>query len=110
MEYTPLLIASNIRLAVQAVRLKLRLLTAYDTFWPAVARGGKLILRGRVGEFTRKLFNELPDARDADVVEADRTGPPLFLAGHVLGLGGYDHLVLNVLKGLMGVGVHLCRD
>jgi glycosyltransferase involved in cell wall biosynthesis len=106
----PLLIASNIRLAIQAVRLKLRLLTAYDTFWPAVARGGKLILKGRVGEFTRKLFNELPDARDAGRIAATRTGPPFFLAGHVLGLGGYDHLVLNILKGLMESGVNVCRD
>ncbi len=98
------------QLAVRAVRLKLRLLTAYDTFWPAAARGGKLILGGRVREFTRKLFNELPDARDADEVAATRTGPPLFLAGHVLGLGGYDHLVLNILKGLTAAGVNLCRD
>lgn len=105
-----MIFASNFRLAVQAVRLKLRLLTAYDTFWPAVARGGKLILKGRVGEFTRKLFNELPDARDADRMAAARTGPPFFLAGHVLGLGGYDHLVLNILKGLMESGVNVCRD
>ncbi len=103
-------IASNLRLAVQAVRLKLRLLTAYDTFWPAVARGGKLILKGRVGEFTRKLFNELPDARNAAKVAAMRSGPPFFLAGHVLGLGGYDHLVINILKGLMASGLNICRD
>jgi glycosyltransferase involved in cell wall biosynthesis len=103
-------LTSRLRLAVRAVRLKLRLLTAYDTFWPAAVRGGKLLLRGRVGEFTRKLFNELPDARDAAPVEARRTGPPLFLAGHVLGLGGYDHLVLNVLKGLTESGVNVCRD
>jgi glycosyltransferase involved in cell wall biosynthesis len=103
-------IASRLRLALRAVRLKLRLLTAYDTFWPAVVRGGKLILGGRVGTFIRKLFNELPDARDAEKLTAVRTGPPLFLAGHVLGLGGYDHLVLNVLKGLTDAGVNLCRD
>jgi glycosyltransferase involved in cell wall biosynthesis len=92
------------------VRLKFLLLTAYDTFWPAAARGGRLLLRGRVGEFTRKLFNELPDARDAVPVEAARTGPPLFLAGHVLGLGGYDQLVLNILKGLTEAGVNVCAD
>ncbi len=92
------------------MRLKLRLLTAYDTFWPAVARGGKLILSGRVREFTRKLLNELPDARDASRITATRTGPPFFLAGHVLGLGGYDHLVMNILKGLMESGVNVCRD
>jgi glycosyltransferase involved in cell wall biosynthesis len=105
-----LVFASQLRLAVRAVRHKLGLLTAYDTFWPAAARGGKLLLRGRVGEFTRKLFNELPDARDADQRAARRTGAPLFLAGHILGLGGYDHLVLNVLKGLTESGVNVCRD
>ncbi len=103
-------LASQVRLAVRAVRLKLRLLTAYDTFWPAAVRGGRLLLRGRVGEFSRKLFNELPDARAAEPIEARRTGPPLFLAGHVLGHGGYDHLVLNVLKGLTESGVNVCRD
>jgi glycosyltransferase involved in cell wall biosynthesis len=106
-----LIIASKVRLALKAVQLKLRLLTAYDTFWPAMARGSRLILNGRVGEFTRKLFNELPDARDAQrnppVV---RSGPPLFLAGHILGLGGYDHLVLNILKGLTSTGVNICGD
>lgn len=105
-----MIIASQARLALRAIRLKLRLLTAYDTFWPALARGGKLVLTGRVGEFTRKLFNELPDARDADRLEAARTGPPFFLAGHVLGLGGYDHLVLNILKGLTASGLNVCRD
>ncbi|WP_439623679.1 glycosyltransferase family 4 protein [Gemmata sp.] len=103
-------LVAHVGLAVRAVRLKFRLLTAYDTFWPAAARGGRLLLSGRVGTFTRKLFNELPDARDAAPVEARRAGPPLFLAGHVLGLGGYDHLVLNILKGLTHAGINVCRD
>ncbi len=103
-------LVANVGLAVRAVQLKLRLLTAYDTFWPAAARGSRLLLSGRVSTFTRKLFNELPDARDAAPVEATRTGPTLFLAGHVLGLGGYDHLVLNVLKGLTDAGIKVCRD
>lgn len=104
------MIASQMRLAMKAVRLKLRLLTAYDTFWPALARGGKLILRGQVMEFANKLFNELPDARDADRLASTRMGPPLFLAGQVLGYGGYDHLVLNILRGLSDSGVNICRD
>ena len=104
------MLASKVRLAYRAVRHKLRLLTAYDTFWPAAVRGGSLLVRGQVGEFTRKLFNELPDAREADHRAAARTGPPLFLAGQILGLGGYDHLVLNVLKGLTESGVNVCRD
>lgn len=103
-------LVAQMGLAVRAVRLKFRLLTAYDTFWPAAARGGRLLLSGRVSTFTRKLFNELPDARDAIPVEADRGGPPLFLAGHVLGLGGYDHLVFNILKGLTHAGINVCRD
>lgn len=103
-------LVAQMGLAARAVRLKFRLLTAYDTFWPAAARGGRLLLSGRVGTFTRKLFNELPDARDAVPVEAQRGGPPLFLAGHVLGLGGYDHLVLNILKGLSNAGINVCRD
>lgn len=103
-------VLSKLTVAVRAVRLKLRLLTAYDTFWPAAIRGAKLLSRGRVGEFTRKLFNEAPDARDADPDHPERTGPALFLAGNVLGLGGYDHLVLNILKGLTESGIHVCQD
>lgn len=105
-----MLITSRIRLAVRAVQHKLRLLTAYDTFWPAAARGGKLLLKGKVGEFSHKLLNEAADAQEAEQASSQRAGPPLFLAGHVLGLGGYDHLVLNVLKGLIESGVNVCRD
>ncbi|MCE9566262.1 MAG: glycosyltransferase family 4 protein [Planctomycetes bacterium] len=103
-------LVSTVGLAVRAVQIKLGLLTAYDTFWPAAVRGSRLLLNGQVSAFTRKLFNELPDARETIPVEANRSGPPLFLAGHVLGLGGYDHLVLNILKGLTNSGVNVCRD
>jgi glycosyltransferase involved in cell wall biosynthesis len=103
-------VVSRFSLAVQAVRVKLQLLRAYDTFWPAAVRGGRLLLQGRLRDFTRKLFNELPDTCATIPVTAARTGPHLFLAGHVLGLGGYDHLVLNVLKGLTEAGVHVCAD
>jgi glycosyltransferase involved in cell wall biosynthesis len=105
-----LALAPNLGLALRAVRLKLRLLTAYDTFWPAARRGGRLLLSGRVGTFARKLLNETADARDPAPRAAERPGPPLVLAGCVLGLGGYDHLVLNVLKGLTEAGVNVCRD
>jgi hypothetical protein len=37
-----MLLASQFRLAVRAIRHKFRLLTAYDTFWPAATRGGRL--------------------------------------------------------------------
>ncbi|MBY0512439.1 MAG: hypothetical protein K2P78_00840, partial [Gemmataceae bacterium] len=52
---------SRTRLAVRAVRHKLRLLTAFDTLWPAAARGGRLLLRGRFREFGRKLLNEMDE-------------------------------------------------
>lgn len=94
--------------AVRAVGRKFRLLTAFGTFWPAVARGGQLLLRGRFREFGRKLFNEMDGSDAAPIPE--RSGPPLFLAGHVLGHGGYDHLVYAVLEGLTSAGVHLHRD
>ncbi len=103
-------VVANLALLARALRHKYRLLTAHDTFWPAVRRGGRLLLRGRFRTFTRKLFNELPEVREAAPIEAARTGPPLFLAGHVLGLGGYDQLVFNVLKGLSEAGLNLCRD
>lgn len=103
-------VVAKFALAVRAVRLKLQLLNAYDTFWPAAVRGSRLLLQGRLRDFTCKLFNELPDARATIPVAAARTGPPLFLAGHVLGLGGYDHLVLNILKGLTEAGLHVCAD
>ena len=51
-------LVAKVRLAVRAVRLKLRLLTAYDTFWPAALRGGKLLLRGRVVEIVESLQRE----------------------------------------------------
>ncbi len=101
-------IITKLGLAMRAVRLKLRLLTTSNTFWPAVARGGKLLLAGRVGEFSRKLFNEQPST--PTLAAPHRTDPPLFLAGQILGLGGYDHLVLNVLKGLTDSGVNVCGD
>ncbi len=105
-----LMVASQVRLAVRAIRLKMALLTAYDTFWPAAARGVKLLARGRFADFGRKLLNEMPEARESISSVSVRSGPPLFLAGHILGLGGYDHLVLNILKGLMAAGVNVCRD
>jgi glycosyltransferase involved in cell wall biosynthesis len=96
-------------LAARAVGQKLRLLTAFGTFWPAVARGGRLLLHGRFREFGRKLFNEMDDVRACDT-RTPHAGPPLFIAGHILGTGGYDHVVLAILKGLAEAGVNLLRD
>ena len=97
------------RLAVRAVRHKLRLMRAFDAFWPAAARGGKLLARGRFREFAGKLLRERPAVR-ADEPLPTRSGPPLFLAGHLLTPGGYDHVLLAVLKGLVDAGVNVQRD
>jgi glycosyltransferase involved in cell wall biosynthesis len=102
-------LASRTTLAVRAVRHKLRLLSAFDTFWPAAVRGGRLLVRGRFREFGRKLFNEIDEVLPVEPRPA-RPGPPLFLAGHLLGTGGYDHVVLAILKGLTAAGVNLARD
>ena len=100
---------SRPRLAVRAVRQKLRAVASLGTFWPAVARGGKLLARGRVTEFARKLFNEAATVRAVDDAPV-RSGPPLVLAGHALRPGGYDHVVLAVLDGLPAAGVNVVRD
>ncbi|HJZ59616.1 MAG TPA: glycosyltransferase family 4 protein [Gemmataceae bacterium] len=102
-------VSSRAWLGVRAVGQKLRLLSAFGTFWPAVVRGGKLLLRGWVREFVRKLFIEMDDVQACDT-RPPRTGPSLFIAGHILGTGGYDHVVLAILKGLTEAGVNLFRD
>ena len=93
---------------VRALRHKLRLLSAFGTVWPAAVRGGKLLASGQFREFGRKLFNEKDDVEVA--AARTRSGPRLFLAGYVLGHGGYDHVVRAVLQGLTASGVDVCRD
>ena len=51
------------RAFARAARLKLGLVTAYNCFWPVVARGWKLLAGGRVREFGRKVFAGLADSR-----------------------------------------------
>jgi glycosyltransferase involved in cell wall biosynthesis len=100
---------SKMVLAARAVRYKLRAVTALDAFWPTVVRGGRLLVRGRLHQFAAKLVNETATVRAVDAAPT-RTGPPLFLAGHILRLGGYDRVVLAVLKGLIEAGVNVHRD
>ena len=100
---------SRVHVAARALRKKFGLLSAFGTVWPAAVRGGRLLARGRFREFGRKLFNEMDDVRAVDAMTS-RPGPRLFLAGHVLGLGGYDHVVRAVLKGLTDSGIDVCRD
>jgi len=101
--------SSPARLAARAVRHKLRAVGALGTFWPAVARGGRLLARGRVREFAGKLFNETAAVRAGDAAPV-RTGPPLVLAGHVIRSGGYDQVVFALLKELLAAGVNVYRD
>ncbi len=92
--------------AVRAIQRKFNVMRGLGAIWPAALRGGKLLARGRFIEFGRKLFSESPAETRCFV----RSGPSLFLAGHVLGTGGYDQVVLAVLKGLHAAGVNVCRD
>lgn len=101
--------ASKLVLAARAIRHKLRAVAALGTFWPAVARGGKLLARGQLRQFAGKLLNETATVRAIDAAPS-RTGPPLFLAGHILRPGGYDHVVFALLKGLLDAGVNVHRD
>lgn len=105
----PLRGVARIAFSIRAISHKLRLLRAFDAFWPAAIRGGKLLARGRFRTFAGKLFKELPNVRGDDPAPI-RAGPPLFLAGHLLTLGGYDHVVFAVLKGLIEAGVNVRRD
>lgn len=73
--------------------------------WPALARGGRLLARGRFREFAAKLLSER-----AAPGPAPRPGPPLALAGIALKPGGYDHVVVAVARGLIGAGVNVLRD
>ena len=89
---------------VRAVRRKLRAVRTVGAVWPALVRGGRLLARGRVREFAAKLLSERPAA----VPQA--AGPPLALAGIALKPGGYDHVVLEVARGLLARGVNVLRD
>ena len=100
---------SRIRHAARAIRLKFRLMSAFGALWPAAWRGGKLLARGRVREFGQKLLNESAGAERGETAAA-RPGPVLFLAGPIQRTGGYDHVVLGVLRGLTESGVNVHRD
>jgi len=54
---------ANAAALARAVKAKVRLTRAYHCFGPAVVRGGKLLLRGRLREFGTKLYKGLTDAR-----------------------------------------------
>lgn len=89
---------------VRAVRRKLRAVRTVGAVWPALARGGRLLVRGHVREFAAKLLSERPAAVPQTI------GPPLALAGIALKPGGYDYVVLEVARGLLARGVNVLRD
>jgi glycosyltransferase involved in cell wall biosynthesis len=97
-----------------AVRTKVRLMLYANDVWGTLGRGGKMLLTGQFSKFAGKLFKpRVPGTalsaynRPVTIV---RAGPPLHLAGHIHGHGGYDHLVLKALVGLTAAGVHVFRD
>jgi len=101
--------SSKVVLAARAVRHKLRAVAALGTFWPAVVRGGKLLARGQLRQFAGKLLNETGTVQAVDAAPT-RSGLPLFLAGHILRPGGYDHVVFALLTELLEAGANVHRD
>lgn len=95
--------------ALAQVRLKLNRLAYSRDYLGVAGRGVRMLLSGRFRAFFAKLFSEKHVARPG-VAAAARTGPPLYLAGHIHGYGGYDHVVLKALIGLTGAGVNVFRD
>lgn len=93
---------------------KLRLMLYANDTWGTVGRGTKMLFTGQFTKLAGKVFRRRGSGtalsaynRPATVV---RTGPPLHLAGHIHGHGGYDHVVLKALVGLTAAGVHVYRD
>ncbi len=95
--------------ALAQVRLKLNRLAYSRDYLGVAGRGVRMLLSGRFRAFFAKLFSEKHVARPG-VTAAARTGPPLYLAGHIHGYGGYDHVVMKALIGLTGAGVNVFRD
>lgn len=99
-----------------AVRAKINLVLYTRDYWGACKSAGRACKMLATGQF-RALFHKIltprhglkPAALTAALSKA-RTGPPLYLAGHIHGHGGYDHVVLKALVGLLNTGVHVFRD
>jgi glycosyltransferase involved in cell wall biosynthesis len=97
-----------------AVRSKVRLMLYANDVWGTFGRASKMLVTGQFSKFAGKLFRpRVPGTalsaynRPETIV---RTGPPLHLAGHIHGHGGYDHVVLKALVGLTKAGVDVFRD
>ncbi|MFM8272751.1 MAG: glycosyltransferase [Gemmata sp.] len=91
------------------LRLKLNRLAYSRDYIGVAGRGARMLLTGRFRTLFAKLFSERHVSRPG-VAAAARTGPPLYLAGHIHGYGGYDHVVVKALLGLTRAGVNVFRD
>ena len=96
-----------------AIRAKLNLLMYTRDFrgaFIALCRAGRLLATGRFSHFLTRLRTGRHGLKPAGSLTPVRTGPPLYLAGHIHGHGGYDHVVLKTLVGLTTANVHVFRD
>ncbi len=90
----------------------------YHTFYAnhRLAALGRLLKMLACGQFSRirEKFRQRAAGTALAVYNCPATivrhGPPLHLAGHIHGHGGYDHLVAKTLIGLTNAGVHVFRD
>src|SRR5689334_17641155 len=109
---TPRPAPSGARRFVAALRAKINLLMYTRDYWGACKSAARALRMLATGQF-RTVFQKLLSPRHGLKPAAQsvvRTGPPLYLAGHIHGHGGYDHVVLKALVGLMNSGVHVFRD
>ncbi len=98
---------------IPAIRAKLNLLMYTRDFRGAaiaLGRAGRLLATGQFRRFFTRLRTSRHALKPVGAFAPVRTGPPLYLAGHIHGYGGYDHVVLKALIGLTASNVHVFRD
>ncbi|VTR96743.1 Glycosyl transferase group 1 OS=Oscillochloris trichoides DG-6 GN=OSCT_0861 PE=4 SV=1: Glycos_transf_1 [Gemmata massiliana] len=98
---------------IHAIRTKLNLLMYTRDFrgaFRASCRAASWLASGQFSRFFNKLRSPRHGLRPAGFFVPVRPGPPLYLAGHIHGHGGYDHVVLKTLVGLTASNVHVFRD
>ncbi len=96
-----------------ALRAKLNLLMYTRDYWgicKSAGRAARMLATGQFGTVFQKLRINRHGPKSAGGFTPVRTGPPLYLAGHIHGHGGYDHVVLKTLVGLTASNVHVFRD
>lgn len=96
-----------------AVKAKVNLVLYTRDFrgaFVAMLRAGRLVATGQFSRFYTRLRTSRHGLKPAGAFTPVRTGPPLYLAGHIHGHGGYDHVVMKTLVGLSEANVHIFRD